>query len=153
MQVKTPSWKLPIQILKDQYVSLFGGWSEELGDNEMGLNKVSLSRTDIQPYTTKITLRKFDSKTRLPLFFKDWFEVIPLGREMPDAYSKSLTGEVVLPESELEKKEFSLLRRGDLLVMNNVLGDKLENPMEWNQKVLEKILSEFSGGASGSNFF
>ncbi len=135
-------WKLPIQILQDQYVSLFGGWSEELDKNEIGLNRNSLSNTDIHPYITRVLLRKFDSKSRLPLFFRKWFEVVPLDRETPDAYSKSPKGEVVLAESELDRAECSGLRKGDLIVMNNVLGKKLEEPTKWDKKILEKIFPE-----------
>jgi hypothetical protein len=117
-------WKLPFQVLRDQYISFFGGWSIELRKNEIGLNSRNLGFTDIYPYVDKVMVRKFEGKRRLPFLLSKWFTVIPLGRESPDAFSKSPEGEVVLSESGRESINCSDLRKGDLVVLNNVLGKR-----------------------------
>lgn len=134
--------RMPFQILKDQYISHFGGWTPELCTDEIGLNKGHLHKTNIAPYVSKVTIRVMDRGSRLPLFFKKLFTVVPLGRETPDALSKSPLGEVVLPEDGRKSKEYSRLKEGDLLILNNILDRQMDEPAHWPVDFLKRYYSQ-----------
>ncbi|MEE8168470.1 MAG: hypothetical protein V3T58_06320 [Candidatus Hydrothermarchaeales archaeon] len=120
----------------------FGGWSVDLKEHQLGLNREHLESTELVPFEDKVTLKKLESRETRPLFYKKWFHLVPLDKDMPDAYRKSLKGEVVLP-SHVEHSWLKDINEGEYVILNNVLGKRLgEDPLDWDNKLLADVLSD-----------
>ncbi len=124
----------PIEIGRDLYLTKFGGWSTELRDNQLGLNRKRLEQTNLPPFA-KVFIKKVEESKNIPLFKREFFEVIPVDETFPETFSKSLCGEVVLPyeKAELEIEE------GSYLVLNSALN-ALDAPETWVEKLVVKFL-------------
>ena len=120
----------PIEPIKDWYLSPVGGRSEEIGYDEVGLNETAIEEnTDLIPFLDTVVISKFENKKTTPLFFKKFFTVIPVGKERPDALSKSPNGEVVLPPVEptiIKKSKFmDPISVDDMVILNSVLSKRI----------------------------
>ncbi len=120
--------------MEDQYLAPFGGWSKDLASDQLGLNEeLMLSKTDLVPFEDKVTLRKFEANALRPLFYRRWFNVVPLDEEKPDALAKSLSGEVVLPVSFADRAEIQGFKKGSFVVLNSVLSKRSKgDPTGWD---------------------
>ena len=118
----------PIETLKHWYVTPIGGHSIDLKPGQIGLNREALAgNTDLVPYQDRVSLSKLDGTVSRPLFAKKYFEVVPLSKACPDALSKSLNGEAVLPQQQEvnHKKGFiEPFQVGEFVVMNGVLSQR-----------------------------
>ena len=118
----------PIETLKHWYVTPIGGHSIDLKPGQIGLNREALAgNTDLVPYQDRVSLSKLDGTGSWPLFAKKYFEVVPLSKACPDALSKSLNGEAVLPQQQEvnHKKGFiEPFQVGEFVVMNGVLSQR-----------------------------
>ena len=124
----------PIEIGKDLYLTKFGGWSTELRDNQLGLNKERLKQTNLHPYT-QVIIKNVDESKNVPLFRREFFRVVPIDKTFPEAFSKSLDGEVVLSH---EKAELDI-EEGSYIVLNGALN-ALDSPESWVEKLVVKFL-------------
>lgn len=117
----------PLETLRGRYLAPLGGYSPELLPNEIGINKFALLKnTVLSPYLDRVIISKLEGIAILPLFMREQFIVIPLTEEYPEALSKSLSGEVVLPEEKINSLEVRL-RTGDEVILNSVINDLSSN--------------------------
>ncbi len=137
----------PVEILEDQYLAPFGGWSKELAADQVGLNEeLMLSNTDLVPFEDKVTIRKFEAKALEPLFYRRWFHVVPLNEEKQDAFSKSLSGEAVLPACCANRAEMRDLTKDSYVVLNSVLSKKISgDPTGWDALIVRRLQSPTFG--------
>ena len=124
----------PIEIGRDLYLTKFGGWSAELKDNQIGLNKERLKQTNLLPYT-QVIIKKVEESKSIPLFKREFFRVVPIDKTFPEAFLKSLDGEVVL---SYEKAELDI-EEGSYIVLNSTLN-ALDSPESWVEKLVVKFL-------------
>jgi hypothetical protein len=118
----------PIETLKHWYVTPIGGQSIDLKPGQIGLNRQALAdNTDLVPYQDRVSLSKLDGTGSKPLFAKKYFEVVPLNKACPDALSKSLNGEAVLPQQqEVSRKKGFMepFQVGEFVILNGVLSQR-----------------------------
>jgi hypothetical protein len=108
----------------------------DLEPGQIGLNKEALAdNTDLVPYQDRVSLSKLDGSGSQPLFAKKYFEVVPLDKACPDALSKSLNGEAVLPHLEVRHKNnfTEPFQVGEFVVLNGVLSQRY--PREYTASV------------------
>ena len=122
--------KYPFEPIKDWYLSPLGGRSVEIGYDEVGLNETAIEEnTDLVPFQDTVMISKLDNKKTIPLYFKKLFTVVPVGKERPDALSKSPNGEVVLPPKEptiVKKPKFmDPISKNEILILNSVLSKRI----------------------------
>jgi hypothetical protein len=122
------NYPYPIETLKHWYVTPIGGQSIDLKPGQIGLNREALAdNTDLVPYQDRVSLSKLDGTGSQPLFVKKYFEVVPLNKACPDALSKSLKGEAVLPQQQEvnHKKGFmEPFQVGEFVILNGVLSQR-----------------------------
>lgn len=128
-------FSLPMEPIKDWYVTLFGGRSGELNPNQIGINKHNLDNTRLTPYLDKVFIKSLEGKKIVPLYTRKCFEVVPVDRDMPNALSKSPRGEAVLPEEPtiIKRPKYLDLVKKEPIILNNVLSRVLRNPGEWSK--------------------
>lgn len=126
--------QLPVQPIKNIYLTIIGGRSEELSNDQIGINKQNLANTNLTPYHDKVTIKRLNGERAVPLYTRKWFEVIPLDNSRPDALSKSPIGEIVLPEGPgiFRKPVFEFADR-EPVILNNVMTKILKNPADWDK--------------------
>lgn len=124
---------LPIEPVKDWYVTFFGGRSAELEPDQVGINKENLEKTRLTPYVDRVYIRKLSESKRIPLYVRNSYEVVPLDEDMPDAFSKSPRGEAVLPEEQgiIRRSLIEKLKVKEPVILNNVLSRIVGNPGDW----------------------
>ena len=120
----------PFEPIKDWYLSPLGGRSVEIGYDEVGLNETAIEEnTDLIPFHDTVTISKFGKKKAIPLYFKKLFTIVPIGKERPDALSKSPNGEVVLPPEEptiIKKSKFmDPISKNEIVILNSVLSKRI----------------------------
>jgi len=129
----------PFETIRHWYVAPFGGRSEELGANEVGVNGLALEKnTDLRP-EDPVTVGLVGSDPHRPWFLEERFAVVPLDVRKPEAAELSPRGEVVLPE-----QPFDYVRRphlqpdvGDPVVLKGTARRLDENP-DWLKDILGK---------------
>jgi hypothetical protein len=128
--------------MRNTYITLFGGRSSELDSNQAGINKYNLRKTNLSPHVDKVSIKKLEGEKIVPLFERRWFEIVPLDRTRPNAFSKSPHGEIVLPEdiNLLKRHNYYYIREGEPLILNNVLSKVLNDPEEWSKLLLANFL-------------
>ncbi|MDM7934997.1 MAG: hypothetical protein QUS08_06360 [Methanothrix sp.] len=116
----------PIEALRHWYIAPIGGVSNDLEPGQIGVNREALAdNTDLVPYQDRVSLSRLDGGLSRPLFAKKYFEVVPLDDRSPDALSKSMMGEAVLPVREAQRRgALETFKVGDLVVMNGVLSQR-----------------------------
>lgn len=124
---------LPIEPVKDWYVTFFGGRSVELEPGQVGINRENLKKTRLTPYVDRVYIRKLSENKRVPLYMRSSFEIVPLDEATPDAFSKSPIGEAVLPEEYGLTRQLMVeeLRIKEPVILNNVLSRVVGNPEDW----------------------
>lgn len=128
---------LPIEIATHLYLTKFGGWTRELKDNEVGLNVNCLKQTKLFPYDFVI-IKKIEERKTKPLFKREIFKIVPLDKSSPEAYIKSLGGEIVLPYEKSEEE----IEEGDYLILNTSLN-RFEHPEFWMEHLILSMLKNF----------
>jgi len=107
-------YRYPVEIISDIYVSRIGGYSYELGEDELGINSGAIAmKTSLIPEETFVTLGILDRKMR-PYFFRKRFIVVGIEENM-ESYEMTQNGEVVLSD-ELEEK----VEVGKEVIINSV---------------------------------
>lgn len=131
------SYPWPIETLRGWYVAPVGGYSRELSVNEIGINRQALYKnTDLRPYIDRVVISKLEGGGILPLFMREQFLVVPLTEAYPEAYSKSRSGEVVLPAGKKDRlMEFKI---GEEIIINSAINDL---PPKWMAKLMKRFIS------------
>jgi len=92
----------PREILADTYLSRLGGFNEEIGKREIGINSKAIElNTSLIVDETKVKLSFMDRKNK-PYFLRGFFKVVAV-EEHSSAYDLTKFGEVVLGEEHKEK--------------------------------------------------
>lgn len=86
----------PVEPLRHWYVTPFGGTSSDLEPGQIGIHLRALSEnTDLEPFADRVFVT--DGSAHRPLVFKEFHTVVAIDENRPDALSKSMLGEAVLP--------------------------------------------------------
>ncbi len=131
----------PIETLRHWYVSPFGGRSEELDDDEVGVNHEALAQNTDLAAEDPVAVAVSGTDPDRPWFFQEEFHVVPLDERKPEAASLSPIGEVVLPE-----REWDFVRRPDLqpklgeAVVLKGVERTLDGHPDWLAELLAKKL-------------
>ena len=129
----------PIETLRFWYVSPFGGRSEGLASDQVGLNRQALAQnTELEP-NDRVAVGLPGNDPDRPWFFQEQFEIVPLD-ERHKAADLSPGGEVVLPE-----RAYDFVRRPDLqprlgeaVVLKATAAKQLADRPEWLAELLRK---------------
>jgi hypothetical protein len=131
------SYPWPLETLRGWYVAPVGGYSRELSMNEIGINRQALfQNTELRPYLDRVIISKLEGGGILPLFMRQQFLVVPLTEVYPDAYSKSRSGEIVLPAGK--KDRLMELKIGEEVIINSAVNDL---PPKWISKFMRQMIS------------
>ncbi len=120
----------PIETTRFAYLTLLGGFSDELTTTSLGLHQQALEEnTDLEP-GDQVTVSTFHQGEPVPFLARPSFEIVPLDFERPDAYVQSSEGQAVLPSTAVEQKLPGLetLDEGVEVVINGVLAARLRGP-------------------------
>lgn len=134
-----PEPTLPVETLRDWYVTVCGGWSPELGLHQIGINREALEKnTSLRPETDRVRVTIL-GHVRRPVFLDHFFEVVPLDESHPRALECSPIGEAVFPEGDPVLRPAQAPQRGEQVLINNVRRrlDRFPDP-----QLLERILRE-----------
>ncbi len=124
----------PIEVLAETYVSKLGGFTEEIGKRELGINEQALySNTSIIVGETEARIRILDERNP-PFFLRKSFRIVGL----PSSLSPN--GEVVLPEGLREKFERYV---GRDVVINTVESFRIDGDYFNVIKALKKMDKRF----------
>lgn len=122
-------FRYPVEIIAEIYLTKVGGYSYELGRNEIGINAKALEvNTSIIANETVATLRRFNEVR--PHFLRRRFVVVGIEENM-ECYELSANGEVVLPE-DMEGK----IGVGEEVLLNTVEAFRIDGDYS---KVVEAI--------------
>ena len=120
----------PIEVLAETYVSKLGGFTEEVGKRELGINEEALHlNTSIIVGETEARIKILDEKNP-PYFLRKSFRVVGL----PPSLSPN--GEVVLPERLRDKYERFV---GKDVVLNTVESFRIDGDYFNVIKAIKKI--------------
>ena len=120
----------PIEVLAETYVSKLGGFAEEVGRRELGINEEALHlNTSIIVGETEARIKILDEKNP-PYFLRKSFRVVGL----PPSLSPN--GEVVLPEGLRDKYERFV---GKDVVLNTVESFRIDGDYFNVIKAIKKI--------------
>lgn len=114
----------PFETLRHRYVTPFGGRSEELSADEVGINAQALAQnTQLVPRQDKVLISILGPSRPRPLYTRKPFEIVALDERRPDALVKSPQGEAVLPREppwDIVRRPQLDPARGQGLVLNGV---------------------------------
>lgn len=135
-----PPPTLPVETLRDWYVTVSGGWSRELQLHQIRINREAIERNaSLDPGTDLVRVTVLGG-TRRPVFLDRFFEVVPLDARHPDALRHSPTGEAVFPDGDEVLRGARAARPGDPVLINNVGRrlDRLPSPDEF-ARILDEV--------------
>ena len=136
----------PVEIMKHYYVSVVGGFSDELERREVGINRSALEQnTRLVGFHDRVVLKRLVGNKVKPFFFREPYVVVPLDESTPDALKKSQEGEVVLSEEVREEVKRKRALRveciGEKILLNSTLS-KIEE--RWKTSFLSHIYHRLS---------
>ncbi len=114
----------PIETTRYAYLTLLGGFSDELATDALGLHQQALEENTALEAGDKVTVSTFHQGEPVPFLTRPSFEVVPLDFQTPDAFVQSPQGQAVLPRSALEDNLPGLnnLGQGVEVVINGVIA-------------------------------
>jgi len=92
----------PFETVRNWFVSPFGGWSDEIGQGQIGLRSEAVAANmeiDVDQERVGVAVLG-EGRPARPLFYQERFEVVPLDESRQRARELSPNGEVVLPTAE-----------------------------------------------------
>lgn len=132
---------MPVETLRDWYVTMCGGTSPELELHEIGINRTAIERnTSLDPDTDRVRVTVLGG-VRRPVFMDPFFEVVPLDATRPGAFERSPLGEAVFPEGDEVLRSGRAPRAGQQVLINN-LGRRIERLPDSEQlaRIVEDVL-------------
>jgi len=136
---------LPVETLRDWYVTICGGWSSDLRLDQIGINRSALkANTSLDPATDRVRVTIL-GHVRRPLLMDRFFEVVPLDEGHPNALRHSPIGEAVFPEGDDVLRGDMAPQQGDPVLLNNVVRrlNSLPDPEEFARILQEAFRREF----------
>jgi len=133
----------PFETLRRCYVTLFGGVSPDLLENQVGINHEALKgNTELDVFDRVAVGVLGEGRTR-PFFMERLYNVTALDDTKPDAVAKSEFGEAVFSVGiDRTRKPFDTLKEGRLIVLSAVLADPDARDRGWRLDLLAKALRE-----------
>jgi len=120
----------PIEVLAETYLSKLGGFAEEIGGREIGINEEALHfNTSIIAGETEARIKILDERNP-PYFLRRSFRVVGLPAQL------SPNGEVILPEGLRDRLERYV---GKDVVLNTVESFRLDGDYSNVIKALKKM--------------
>jgi len=125
----------PKEIVGDVYLSRLGGFSDELGNDEIGINEKALEiNTSIIAGETMVRLKFFDRKDK-PYFLRKEFTVLPIS-PLTSASELSKYGEIVMSTEHIEKFREDI---GKAVLINSVESFRLDGDYSSMKKAIESM--------------
>ncbi len=125
----------PREIIADTYLSKLGGFSREIGKNEIGINEKAIEiNTSLIMDETKVRLKFFDIKQK-PFFLRKSFKIVGIERGS-EAIKLSMEGEVVMGEEY--KKELDK-HVGKFLLINAVESFRIDGDYSSLSKAVKSM--------------
>lgn len=114
----------PIETTRHAYLTLLGGFSDDLAMDALGLHQQALEENTALEAGDKVTVSTFHHGEPVPFLARPSFEVVPLDFQTPDAFVQSSQGQAVLPRSAIEENlpGLSKLDHGVEVVINGVIA-------------------------------
>ena len=132
-----PGLPYPVETVRFWYVSPFGGRSQELDANQVGLNREALARnTELEPQD-RVAVALPGNDPERPWFFQERYEVVALDARH-EAADLSPQGEVVLPERAFDDvlRPHLQPRVGDAVVLKGTAAKRLDDRPAWLAELL-----------------
>lgn len=120
----------PVETTRHAYLTVLGGFSEELAEDAIGLHRQALEEnTDLVP-GDRVTVTTVDGGQPVPYIKRHAYRLVPLDFETPDAFLHSTEGEAVLPSAVPREGHPGLeeARDGVEVVINGVLAARMRSP-------------------------
>ncbi|WP_457591610.1 hypothetical protein [Geoglobus sp.] len=125
----------PKEVVADIYISKLGGFSEEIGEREIGINDKALEmNTSLIAEETRIKIRFFDERGG-PYFLRKAFKVVGIGESSP-ARSLSRMGEIVMGK---EHRESLCDRIGKAVMINAVESFRIDGDYSSMKKAVQSM--------------
>jgi hypothetical protein len=117
----------PVETTRHAYLTLLGGFSEEIDPTAIGLHRQALEENTDLEAGDRVTVSTFRGGEPVPFLARPSFQVVPLDFERPDAFLQSREGEAVLPSRAVQADLPGLeeLERDIEVVINGVLAARL----------------------------
>jgi len=131
----------PVETLRFWYVSPFGGRSETLGADQIGVNRQALAQnTELEP-KDRVAVALTGNDPDRPWFMEETFEVVALDPRH-EAADLSPQGEVVLPDRAYDfvLRPHLQPRLGDAVVLKGTAAKRLDDRPEWLAELLRKAV-------------
>lgn len=114
----------PVETTRYSYLTLLGGFSQELDGLDLGLHQQALEENTDLEAGDRVTVSTFHAGKPVPLLVRPSFRVIPLDFETPDAFLQSVEGQAVLPHEAVNRELPGLeeLEDGVEIVINGVIA-------------------------------
>ena len=131
-------YQYPVEILGDTYLTKLGGFSEEIGRNEIGINEKAIEmNTSLIQNESYVRLRFFDIRQK-PFFLRKNFRIVGIPQDW-NSFELSTNGEIVMAEDYREKLKKQV---GSYLLINAVesfridgdyssMGEAIKSMREW----------------------
>jgi hypothetical protein len=143
---------LPVETLRDWYVTVCGGWSSDLRLDQIGINRHALeTNTSLDPETDRVRVTIL-GHVRRPVLMDRFFEVVPLDEGHPNALRHSPIGEAVFPEGDDVLRRDGAPHPGDPVLLNNVVRrlSSLPDSEEFARILQEAFRREFPSEGTNS---
>jgi hypothetical protein len=116
----------PVETTRHAYLTVLGGFSEELPEDALGLHRQALQEnTDLEP-GDRVTITTRAEGQPIPYVKRHAYRLIPLDFETPDAYLNATEGQAVLPAAApQEHVEVEGAEGGVELVINGVIAARM----------------------------
>jgi len=116
---------LPIETLRDWYLTVCGGLSPELALHQIGINREALeANTSLDPTVDRVRVAVVGALRR-PILMDRFFEIVPLDDAKPGALACSPMGEAVFPEGDQVLRPGRSPEPGEEVILNNVVSTRL----------------------------
>lgn len=119
----------PVETSRYAYLTLLGGFSQELDAEALGLHRQALEENTELEAGDQVTVSTFQQGKPVPLLAKPAFRIVPLDFQTPDAFLQSSDGEAVLPRRAVDQEIPGLerLEHGIEVVINGVLAAQMRD--------------------------
>ncbi len=125
----------PKEILGDTYLTKLGGFSEEIGKNEVGINEKAIEmNTSLIQDESYVKLRFFEIKQK-PFFLRKSFRIIGIPQEW-NSFELSLNGEIVMAEDYREELKKQV---GKHLLINAVESFRIDGDYSSMSKAIKSM--------------
>lgn len=119
-----------METTRHAYLTLLGGFSDELATNALGLHQQALEENTSLEAGDEVTVSTFHQGEPVPFLARPSFQLVALDFQTPDAFVQSSKGQAVLPRNAIDEDlpGLSNLDHGVEVVINGVLAARTRRP-------------------------